>query len=208
MQNKTCAHCKQEYPATSDYFHKKLTKAGTVINGRTLRNDCNSLRHICKSCHTIKATIRRQTIRARELNISLEEYQLNIKEITRELISKAAIKHPEFAHLSRNERARKIAIKRMGYTVEEYDTKWREKHKQATIARRKYIYEGDDDTYPLVAKARNKKILEANAPSRVALNMKISVKDLTPELLKMGIERITLKRQMKQQRYGKKENTI
>lgn len=205
MIHKICGHCKKEYPATLEYFHKKVTKAGTLIHGRPLKNDCVSLRHICKSCHLINIKSKKHIARAKELNLSLEEYQVNIKRIQAEAISLKNLKYLEYKDLDPTERALKLRRIRLGYTLEEvdnYDTLWREKHKAAVISRRKYEYVGEENTYPLNKKLVSKKMRELHAPSIIALNLAISVKDLTPELLELGIKSINLKRQLKTQKHG------
>lgn len=198
MKTKTCSDCKKTYPATLEYFFKKVYKAGTIIRGVVLKKDCICLRHICRSCNTDRVKLLRYKRRAKELNISLEEYQKNVDKIRNSTISLKKLKYIEFKDLPPKERNKKVRIMRLGYTMEEvdnYQTLWREHIKKVTISRRKYQY--DKNVYPLTNAQYCKAMRQEHAPCMIALNMHISVKDLTPELLELGIKSVNLKRQIK-----------
>lgn len=198
MKTKTCSNCKKTYPATLEYFFKKLIKAGTVIGGSILKKDYVGLRHICKTCHAKKTQLLKHKARAKELNMPLEEYQKNVDKIRNETVSLKKLKYLEFKDLPKEERAKRLRIMRLGYTMEEvdnYQTLWRENVKKVIISRRKYQY--DENVYPLTIAQCCKAMRQANAPCMIALNMQLSVKDLTPELLELGIKSVNLQRQIK-----------
>lgn len=193
-----CNGCKKDYPATLDYFFKKVDKAGTIIKGVPLKKDCISLRYICKTCHAKKTQLLKHKARAKELNMPLEEYQKNVYKIRNETISIKKLKHIEFKDLNPKERQRKLRIMSLGYTMEEldnYQVLWREHVKKASIKRRKYQY--NENLYPLTKAEHSKAARKSHAPCIIALNMHIPVKDLTPQLLEIGIKSLNLKRQIK-----------
>jgi hypothetical protein len=88
----------------------------------------------------------------------------------------------------------------LGYTIDQidnYQVLWREHVKKVSIQRRKYQYNGNENTYPLNKLIVSKKMRQQHAPSIIALNMHIPVKDLTPQLLELGTKSVNLKRQIK-----------
>jgi hypothetical protein len=197
---KTCGSCKKDYPATLEYFFKKVTKAGTIIHGRVLKNDSVSLKHICKTCHAKKTLLFVQKKRAKELNMSLEEYQANSQTIGRDERRIKKLKYIEFKDLPPKECSKNVRRMNAGYTLEDlknYEAVKKERIKQKRINSRKYDYSEFGDMYPLTNAVASKKMREANAPSMIALNMHIPVKDLTPELLELGIKSVNLYRQVK-----------
>lgn len=183
-----------------DYFYKKVTKAGTVIHGRVLKKDSISLKYICKSCNSIKVLLNRQKKRAKELNMPLEEYQKNADKIGRAETRIKKLKYIEFKDLSSKERAKKVRILSKGYTMEDlenYNIVLQEKRKERCIKSRKYDYSEFGNMYPLTRHTLNKKYVEKMVPCKIALNMKIPVKHLTPQLLELGVKSVSLHRQIK-----------
>lgn len=201
MKIKICGCCKKEFPATLEYFYKKVTKAGTIDRyGYVLKKDCISLKSICKTCNSKKTVLHKHKQRAKELNIPLEEYQKNAEKIGRAQTRMKKFKYLELKDLPSKERAKKVRMLNKGYTIEDFknwDVVVKEKIKKKCIKSRKYDYSEYEDMYPLKRPLLNKKYRELNVPSMIALNMSISVKHLTPELLELGIKSVNLTRQIK-----------
>jgi hypothetical protein len=198
MITKTCGDCKIEYPATLEYFFKKIIKAGTLMRGVPLKKDWIGLKYLCKTCHGKRSQLLKHKKRAKEVNMSLEEYQKNIEQIRRSTIASKKIKYVEFKDLDQKERSKKLRIMRLGYTMDQidnYQVLWREHVKKVSIQRRKYQY--NENMYPLTNAECCKVARQSHAPSIIALNMHIPVKDLTPQLLEIGIKSVNLKRQVK-----------
>ena len=203
---KKCGHCNIQYPATKKFFYGKLTKAGTIISGIPLKKDSHSLRHICKSCHKKYSRLKQQLRRSKELNISLEEYQLTARQISANACKIANLKYIEFEHLDPLQRTYNLKRLKLGYKMEDlpnYQQLWREKHKIKTIANRKYKYEGKDDTYPLKKEVISNMQIMSIVPSRIALRLGIPVKELTPELSDLVTKTVKLKRSMKKVKNSK-----
>lgn len=200
IKTKTCSCCKKTYPATIDYFYKKVTKAGTVIGKYVSKKDYVYLKNLCKVCNGKKGVLRAQKKRAKELNISLEEYQKNADKIGRAETRIKKLKYIEFKDLPSKERAKKVRMLNKGYTMkdlENYNTVLQEKRKEKCIKSRKYDYSEFGNMYPLTTYALNKKYIEKMVPCRIALSMKIPVKHLTPQLLELGVKSVSLHRQIK-----------
>lgn len=196
---KTCGHCKNTYPATLEYFFKKVTKAGTVVNGYVLKNDSVSLKHICKTCHGKKTVLSKQKKRAEELNISLEEYQANSQKIGRDETRIKKLKYIEFKDLPPKECAKNVRRISQGYTLEDlknFEAVKQERLKQKYIRNRKYDYSELGDMYPLTVSVCNSKYRQVITPAIIALRMNLPVTELAPELYELGKKSRILRRQI------------
>lgn len=199
MKTKTCSCCKETYPATLEYFFKKVTKAGTIVNGYVLKNDCTSLKYVCKTCHGKKTVLYVQNRRAKELNMSLEEYQAAAQTIGKEERRIKKLKYIEFKDLPPKECAENIRRINRGYTLEDlknFEVVKQERLKQKHIRNRKYDYNELGGMYPLTMSVCNTKYHQVVTPAIVALRMNIPVKELTPELYELGKKSRILRRQV------------
>jgi hypothetical protein len=203
MKTKICGHCKKEFPATLEHFYKKVTKAGTFVNGLPLKKDCTSLKHVCKVCHGKIHVLRSQKKRAKELNISLEEYQANSDKIGRAQSRISKLKYKEFKDLPPKECAKNVRRVNAGYKLEDvkdpekFESVKKERLKQKCINNRKYDYSDFEDMYPLTIHACNVKYHQVITPALIALRMNLPVKELTPELYELGKKSRLLVRQVK-----------
>lgn len=199
MKTKICGYCKEIYPATLEYFFKKVTKAGTIINGYVLKNDSISLKSVCKTCNGKKTLLLVQKKRAKELNMSLEEYKANAQKIGRDESRISKLKYKEFKDLPPKECAKNIRRISHGYTLEDlknFEVVKQERLKQKHIRNRKYDYSELGDMYPLTMSVCNTKYHQVVTPAIVALRMNIPVKELTPELYELGKKSRILRRQV------------
>jgi hypothetical protein len=199
MKTKICGYCKEIYPATLEYFFKKVTKAGTIINGYVLKNDSISLKSVCKTCNGKKTVLLVQKKRAKELNISLEEYQANAQKIGRDESRISKLKYKEFKDLSPKECSENLRRISRGYTLEDlknFEVVKKERLKEKYIKNRKYDYSELGDMYPLTVRACNSKYHQVITPAVIALRMNLPVKELTPELYEIGKKSRILRRQI------------
>jgi hypothetical protein len=74
---KICRRCKEELPATTEFFFEKICKYKLVDGTNKI---AYSLRHICKECHTKKITFKKRLKRCKELNCDIIGYEKWIKE--------------------------------------------------------------------------------------------------------------------------------
>lgn len=188
ISTKQCSHCKELFPATTNFFFKKVNKKGTIINGYTLKQDSISLRHICKSCHAKYVKKLKHKHRCKELGIKTydKHYSMSI----------GKVKYPDAINMSINERARYYRFIRSGMSVEEYklhlDTYRAKNAIIARAAKRKEI----------TKKISKKEISRCLAANR----MRIPVKDVNDELYKLYCKHIKHYRNVKQIKQHNKHN--
>ena len=153
---KTCGKCKQVFPLTNDNFHTKVTKKGTIINGKPLLNDSVSFRSTCRTCHNKKTSENCLKKRMLKNNItSKDEYNSHVyntrvkcaKMGTAVNIGKPSKKrkyvYPENSTLKEIQKIRQIKDK--GYEPETYQIDWKKDWLKKMHMLRKYDYNTNND---------------------------------------------------------------
>lgn len=190
---KICSHCKETFPLTNEYFFTKTTKAGTIVskNGKPLSKDSISFKSICKKCHGKEGTERKcKKIMTKHNLISKEE----LSELKRNNIKNSGIKrqkypYPEYC-ITKTQRTRYRRILDKGFLVETYSEDWKKKWLETTKNNRKYIY--TDDVIKVTPAMIHQKMKESFAPSIMANRLRLSVKDITPEILNLQKKYLSL----------------
>lgn len=194
METKICIVCKNEYPKTLDYFYNRTIKqklaSGQIAEYKTFKSQC-------KKCHKIDTEKRRIKKRCNELSCDINEYRKKWKEqysITR-------TKHPEIKHLPAGVKNTLRKWIDNGYKFTTYEQFRLDCKKNTSKARRKYNY-GDVDFVP--KKTRNRSGIINLTDSYIAYTLRVSVKDISKELIEQKRLILKLKREIKTTNYGKR----
>jgi len=195
---KCCNHCKTTLPLTDEYFYKKITKKGTIINGYAIRTDSISFKHICKSCHN-------KDNREREVKKIMIKHNLKSKEELLELkknnFKQSGIKRQKYPYpedcVTIAQRKRYRSILDMGYNPETYSEEWKKKWFESTKAKRKYNYGPEYENKKVPGKLINKECRKVLTDGVVCNIMRKSVKDLPKEIIEIKRTIILLKREIR-----------
>lgn len=192
METKVCCNCNNEYPKTEKYYFKRVIKHKLVTGKIKLyflyRSDC-------KKCYSKKNGERRLRKRFKELNCNAENY----KKVWTNEIRQKRYKYDCFKELNLPQSKIQYIRKKIdeGYeftTIEKYEEDSQKNIRKGQLNSRKYSY--DSNLY-LSSKEKQKMQILNLAPSRIALGLGISVKDLSPEILETKQLIIKLKRELK-----------
>jgi len=207
MEKKTCSKCKQTMPATTEYFY--VQKRGK-----------HGIKSTCKECDKAANRKRRSSPEAREKHrLYAIEWRKNNPERTKEINKACRDRNKERINRERRERywndpefrAKKIeqekrykesggraASNRKPENMEKARIRSRKRRqdpeKKAHDYKRNQQWRRDNKDYLDKLHAKNRNQL---APSYVAQTLKMSVKDLTPEVLETKRLIIQLKRELK-----------
>jgi hypothetical protein len=185
---KICARCKELFPATEEYFFRKVCKY-KLVNGAI--KTCNSLRHVCKKCKANIETEKRLKKRYSELGCNSQNYKESyIKEIAFK-----KLRFKEFQYMSGRDRAdvlRKYRTTGKFMTEEQYNEYLYKQRTIASLKHRKYNYGNVERVTPQMV---NTMSLLYMTDSRIALIMGMSVKDAPKEIIEAKRALIMLKRE-------------
>ena len=182
MKEKKCSHCKDLFPATTEYFFKKVTKKGTIVNGYALKEDSISLRHICKKCHS--QNINNKKREKRRILLGLEVYD---KEKSFKHGGFIKLKYKETSNMSPNDRLKYHRFVKSGMSIEEYKihlkTYGKNNLKKATEVR--------------IKKLSSRLSLSEIARCRAANNMRVKTEDFNDDLYLLYVKHIKFYRNVK-----------
>ena len=187
---KICAKCKNEFPATEQYFFTKVCKY--KLDDGTVKC-CKSLRHVCKKCHSKIITLKNRKKRCIELNCTLEKYE----DAYRKVIVYKKLKFKELAGATKDERitalVRYKTTGKLFMTEDEYSEYLFKKRTEISFKRRKYDY-GDVERVGARASSLMAVLHATNA--RMAQTLGLSVKDVPVGLLEAKRQLVMLKREL------------
>lgn len=206
---KVCGRCKITFPLTDEYFFKKLTKKGTLINGKPLRADSISYRSVCKNCNNAQNYARQRAKLLIKYNASSYE---ELDEIIYAMRTRAGMlgayaslnvpskrrkyQYPPNASIAEMQRIRKIYDR--GFDPSTYNTEWRKKWLDAQKRNRKHDYPEEYDIIP--QKLKSKAQSDALKDGFIANRLGFKLEDVPQELLELKRKQLKFYRYVKEKK--------
>lgn len=200
---KKCNNCKQEFPKTREFFFhaKRLlkNKSGEITSSFKVR-------HVCKKCHIKKTTLYRQKKRE-DFMLKNNLTESDMKKIKNDKRVLKTLKMPEAINLTLLQRLSLYYNIKKGYiftNIEDFLKLYENNFfvKQKAIESRKLRGSYDIEYIKSLSSKDLQKIRyitnrEEMSDSFVANRLKITTKDLTPELTAIYKKSLTIQRQLK-----------